>query len=439
MTSTGDSIKHLLLVIIACLLVTYGFLRLIHKPTLPSYRLIEVGIVLMAYVLLVTLRSGRLSYMGFMFLKSRKWFEGDYIFLLIVLLLALLYRMVWFIFVPYPIGSDTYKYLAALENIHKDPSYLMSLTLRGFDILPMTLLWIFYELFSFRFIYTVLIPSFSAFSIIPFYLILKHFYNDANTVRLATILFAFSTLHMRLILDLYRQTIAYFFMLWAFYYILTEKSRFPWRALVFFSATWLSHQAILVTLFLTLVVFALLRRNRELLIRLFMIIFIGLVSGIALMSYIHILCFTKPAVLKSFSYRLLHPMFLDPEMSAYFYKKIHLTIELFEWMLALFLLSLIYLTKLLSYKRKFWKEGDAFFFTFFVVVIFLVLQALYPIVWPEPDRWGLTLDIPLAIFAAQTILSLNFPTEGRKIFFVAVCIFWSFVDSLTFSILYLTP
>ena len=415
--------------------IIVGTMRWLYKPTLPSYRILEVGMALTfggASLISVphvwdkvkNLLEIRFRLLGEIILQIDSKF-----FLLSTIIFAFLYRCIWFVFSSVPMGSDTYKYMKLLEMMHDDPLCILSVK-GGYDILPMIILWLFFELFSFRFIYTVLIPMFSALSIIPFYMISRHFYGDGFQTRLATILFSFSTLHMRLVLDLYRQVIAYFFALLAFYFIITDRPKFPIKTYLAISAMWLSHQAIATFFFLSTIVYIWLTKDRSLLTKLVKVIIACLLTGTSLMFYIRVANWLKPNRLSIFIEQISNPMFLSPTMQEYFYNKLHLTFELFEWVFWLTVLSIIFILRSKELKNY------IFFLVLFLTTLFLVVQALWPIIWPEPDRWGLTLDIPCCVFAAA--LMEKYVKKSLSLL-CCILILLIIIDSLTFSFVYLSP
>jgi hypothetical protein len=105
----------------------------------------------------------------------------------------------------------------------------------------------------------------------------------------------------------------------------------------------------------------------------------------------------------------------------------HITLELFEWTIALIVLAIPSIVKA--------KRNDLYLWFLIGPLGLVALSVISPFgLWRAPDRWGLHLDGPLAVFGARTLSGTTRPRAATAIAFL-----WIVADSLAFGSLYFRP
>lgn len=394
-----------------------GLGRVVSTPTLPSYRLMEMGTVCFVLYMILTFKN-RLS-------SNRYPPFNETSFLLLSVSSAFLYRAIWSIISPYPLGADTPTYLDLTIFVSEDPTRVIGLSKVGFEPLPLLVFAVLRIVgLPVSIIPTVVIPAVSSLSLLPIYFLTKKL-KGIESAQLATFLMAVSTFQFRLILDLYRQVFAIFFMMLSLYFMLNERGMLPLRTIASATATALSHGASFFTLILVTILYVLASKSatarRNLIVCL-----IGLFPAL---MFLILVGYWGPWIayvlgnLEFFMSRLFSPV----SLAASFANKWHVVFEVVMWGMAL---GLAGLPSILRAKR------NDFFLSFLVgVILLMVLGVFGPFgFWQEPDRWAMHMDIPLAVFAASTISRSNV----KKALF-ALVFFWVFLDSLTFVHVYFKP
>jgi hypothetical protein len=395
----------------------FGVWRLFLRVTLPSYRIIEVGVVSVLFYAIV---SDRLP------LRDRQFPRPtDATFLLGALPVGFLLRSLWSIVSPYPLGADTPNYLDLTVLVACDFRRLSELMLNGMEPLP---LMIFGGLarvgLPVSLISRLVVPAVSTATLIPFYYLTKRM-RDANTAQIATLILMVSPFQFRLILDLYRQVVAVFFLLCALYFLISERARYPWKTFLTAVATLLSHAAVFFVFVSVALLYCLfhkdsiVRRNLLLIAAAFVPLLFLWIPYSYWNRWLYFTYVALPTVIDILTPSSLVWHLMD---------KWHITFEVLEWGASLVVVGLIGLTRT--------RRADLPA-VFILCIAFYVLLGIFgpPFFWREPDRWALQADIPLSILAADLITK----TEKRQALWLALILLWVLLDSITFAAVYFKP
>jgi hypothetical protein len=408
--------------VLGLFIASWGLVRLSQTATLPSYRALTTGAAAFAYSALLLSDKRRTQRFQ---TRYSELLLSERTHLLLVLGFAFFFRSFWFDVSPYPLGSDTPTYLNAVFLLDKDTGNLWGLWKNGMEPLPLLMLLAPYALGApVSVIPRIIIPLISTATLVPLY------YMTRGTARLgvaqtAILLFAASTLQLRLVLDLYRQVVAVFFMMCSLYFLTVEKGRVPWKTVGFSIATVLSHASSFFVLaavaFLWVMFVDSPQIKRNAVAAGFLLL--PMVIGVALLGYWSEWMTIIASRVSSYALDLVSPQYWKISILSQW----HITLELFEWTIALIVLAIPSIVKA--------RRNDLYLWFLIGPLGLVALSVISPFgLWRAPDRWGLHLDGPLAVFAARTLSGTSRPRAATAIAFL-----WIVADSLAFGSLYFRP
>ncbi len=429
-----------LVVVIALFSIILGLYRLIflQKTTLPTIRLLELGIFSLTLYILYKIRDfSKIFYKKFIISKK---------FTLIAsIIIGYVHCAYWAIVSPQPTSIDIPRYSQWTQELAAhlfDPIFLKSFfTSHLLEPLPLLLFATLYRLgLPFEAITTVVVPSFIASSVFVFYKLSKEFVDEREAV-MGALIFAVSPLHLKLALDVLRHTIGYFFALITLYFACTEKRRIPWKTTTFLLLTALSHAVPAVTLILTAITFAIitwkkwepLKRSEQEIVRnnLLKTIAIYFVCAPIIAPYTY-----WPLWIEMRYYKKLHSYLEKPLLLMHpeaFHLRLLTTTWLFEWCFSIAVVGFLgFYTALKN------KELEPLPTSLLLSVLTTILFALlFPFfLWNQPDRWGLMIDIPLTFFTIYYI-SNRFNDSAMKA--VLIVMIWTLIDSISYVFAYVLP
>ena len=219
--------------------------------------------------------------------------------LLAILCIAFYIRTFIVFAIPYFAGFDTAHYIASSLYFAKNWDEVPATLIFSTETMHIAFPWgekvdyPFYEPLSyFLFASTIklglppmlipllIVPFFSTITLLPFFLLVRRV-SDGRTALVATALLTFSPMQFRMMLDLYKNVIANFFLFCSLYFFMAEKSRIPYRSLA--SATLLFATSIPMSALLmgTIGIHSIVKKDSRELRRLALIVFAALLLSLA--------------------------------------------------------------------------------------------------------------------------------------------------------------
>jgi len=381
-------------------LICLGIIRMFSLATIPSFRLIEIGVAAIVFPSLPVSKG------SFKILRDGR-------FLWVIVAASFIFKVVWEIIFQSPTyGSNPY-YLSTIEKFDADPSLL----LRSWRPVPFFLMLALYRTgLSFTYILWFLIPVFSALTIVPFYFLVKNL-SDVETASLASLFLAFAPLQMYMLQDiLYENAIGNFFLILALYFCFNEKGKFPVRSVISAIALFLSHILPFVIFIASLIVYCLTNRwtgrTRRIL----------LILSATTVFFVAALIFGSWGLLATITKTFLSPRFNSVEvMLAEMYSLRHVFIPSLTLSVAAF--SLVFA------KRSSGRGGFGLMACMLaglaLLSLPLVLKADYSKFWWFVRLW-FHVEFPIAFYAARTGLQ---SVRGR--YAIVVVFLLVLTDSLT--------
>jgi len=226
----------------------------------------------------------------------------------------------------------------------------------------------------------IIIPLFSSVTLLPFFLLVKHFYG-ARVGFIASLLLCFAPYQFRFMADLYKNVIGNFFLFLSLYYILTERKTTSYKSLISTVLLFLSYIPGALILVTTILILSLLKKDKALFRK---ILLVAAISSVASLSPIWAIDFGKWVIAKK-------PISLQPN------KLLELLYDKDIYYLLSFSVPLLVFVSP-SIRRL--KRSD--FTTSFLgcLAIFLFLSSAFDL---PSDRTIMFFEFPLVVLAAQTI------------------------------------
>ena len=407
-------LRYVLILLLGITLLSAGAYRFfVIKSTLPSYRLMEIGLL---FVLLSFYPIAK---------KSEIKAINERIFLLVMVIIAFVFNASWSLASPVPLGCDTPYYIEVTKWMAED--FLRALQIGSFmEPLPLLFFAVMYKMgIPIQYIFQVFIPLSMALTLLPFFLLIKRRF-DLKTAQIATLFFVFSPYHLRLILDLHRQTFAIFFLICFIYFALYEKG-FPWKTLLCGTVLYFSH-ALPFSIGVSIVlIYSLFAKNKTSARNL--IIFLGYMSLVALVTWNCMHWSNKFEIILSRYNKYSLSSFVRPIEKRP--RLIHSFIEGVEWGAVLLIVSVFSLASEFLERRV----RDLLFAIAMLYLFAVMCSVIYCWwIWGLPERWALHLDIPTSFYA-----SLLIKESKKQKFLLTSILFVHLLSAITFGLMYLVP
>jgi len=397
-----------LLTLLGLSLVLVGAVRLHYSPTIPSFRLMEIGVILAVLPHIPISRP----------LAEQKFTSKRIAQVLVGALVAsFLLRSLYNVVSPLPAGADTatYMFYAAYvaKNLESIPAILFFHT-SPYSIYFEPFVWIVFGVlvrigFPLEWIPQILVPLVSTVTILPFYRLVARF-KGTSVALPAALLLSVAPLQLRFSLDLFRNVFGNLFMICAFYFILFERRRVPWKSICLVALLAATYQPSFLLFLVTIVAYLGFGHppngsRRNLLIALIAMIPLGvpayLGTGGLVVSFLHSIFANITG--------LLHGPF-DWQ------RGVRDASFPFSWSFALVCMSI---PLLISTRRR-----DFFFF---YVASVMALVALFVLGTGYGERWGDFVEFGIAAYAGQQLATSK---KGRG--FLPIAVAWVFFESVTF-------
>lgn len=404
--------KNVIILVLGIVLIIAGVYRLlVVKPTLPSHRMIEIGLLL--------------SLLGASFTAKKSVFPpiNEKIFISLALLIGFCFNAIWGLLSPIPLGHDTLFYIEITKWVSEDFSRTIQLS-SFIEPLPPLIFAILYRLgLPLRFIFVVFVPLCVTLSSIPLYVLIKK-KQGIEVAQIAVLFFIFSPYHLRVVLDLHRQAMAILFLTSFVYFAITE-AKIPWKTCLCLVLLGLSHGLTLIVGLASVIIYAGLSKNKRVLINVFvsmLLLFLAILPIIAIIHWARKL----NIVINWYLTEGLISLINSPEnMKRFAYS----FVEGVEW--GIIPLIAGFSSFLEDFREKSWN-------VFLVLMGYLLLTMVSVIfcrwMWGLPDRWAIHLDIPTSYYAAKTVRR-----SIKQHFTLFSILLPLLLSSLSFGYIYLNP
>jgi len=228
----------------------------------------------------------------------------------------------------------------------------------------------------------IVIPFFSSITLLPFFLLVKHFYG-VRVGFIATLFLGFAPLQFRFMADLYRNVIGNFFLFLSLYYILSERKMISPKSLTSTLLLFLSHIQGALILITTTLIWSFLKRDKMLFRKALLVITI---SSLASLSPIWAVDAGRMLYARM-------PVSLRPEES------LGVLFSQLRWLSPFFIPSLLFaVPSLVRIKRR-----DFVVSLLGCLVIFFLFAIVFVITTFPPERAIFYLEFPLVMSAAGAI------------------------------------
>ncbi len=378
------------LLAISVIMIAFGLYRLMYiQATLPSYKFILLGGLLLAYVLTPPFSLETV--------KKKLIFREKYLLMLLVAA-VFLFRIYPHLLHSIPIGYDTSMYMSRISDAAGNPAAALT-----FDEPMMYWFAAPFHIFGGEWGVILFISLISALAVVPFYFIIKKFFPDA--ALLASVIFVLAPLELRFASDLYKNTLAILFMMLAFYF-LVEKRWLP----LFASALLMSLTHFTTALVFVFTAYLYLLSNKELKNAAKLTVILAIIAVPAGIWFFGYAPHKEWYGIAPDSFSVAAGQYLKEAYDQVFYSS------------GIFIIGAIG-----AYKLR--KRGE-FFFSFLVAAMLLTMLG-FTIIYMG-HRFMMFAEIPLMIFAARYL-----QTKSDKL--ILFCLLWVIIDMITFGTLILQP
>ena len=227
-----------------------GIYRLSINPSIPSYRLIEIGTLLLIYRFLPVGRLGLNKI-------------PEKLFIVAIVATAFVFRVFPNVIYPLPVGYDPPLYLYAAKYLSQNPHEILTTLILHSEPAPWYFWWeplppLLFASFALTglpllWIAIVLVPAISAITLVPIYFLTS--VAKGKSVAILTALFLmFDPIQLRLSTDYYRNVVGNLFLFAALYFLMKEE-KLSAKAVVMTALLMASHLYSLPVLATTLLLF----------------------------------------------------------------------------------------------------------------------------------------------------------------------------------------
>jgi len=228
-----------------------GVVRLLYVATIPSFSLIEVGLLALIYP---SLPLGKLD--------ARRL--GGWKFLTVVVAASFLFKLLWVNITLWMFPQavlDIQYYQPVVEQVAETFALPHDVWWEPLSIIVMAGLVRVGT--PFFYLARVFIPGLSSLTLIPFFFVFRSF-DRPEVASIATLLLAFSPLELSMLqIQMYRDIFAGFLLMVALYFTLTENQRIPAMTVLSAIALFLSHVVPSLLYLTTIFIYGLLHRKEK--------------------------------------------------------------------------------------------------------------------------------------------------------------------------------
>ena len=232
-------------------LLALGVVRLLYVATIPSFSLIELGLLALIYPSLPVGKLDARRLGGWRFLGAVVAASFVFKLLWVNITLSIFPQAVLDIQYYQPVVEQVAETLALPHDMWWEPLSIIAMAGLVRVGIP------------FSSVARVFIPALSSLTLIPFFLVFRNF-DKPEAVSVATLLLAFAPMELSMLqIQMYRDIFAGFFLMAALYFTFTESRRIPVMTLLSAAALFLSHVVPSLLYLATVLVYGLWNRKER--------------------------------------------------------------------------------------------------------------------------------------------------------------------------------